>query len=88
MRGREDSAYKVGKPSVNVSPLAACLSVDEQHLGFGASQEVLLAPASSHRTGFIAFQLELRLTSLNSLSFRLVTFPGCRCWMRMDLQKR
>lgn len=43
MRGRVDSAYKVGKPSVNVSQLAACLSVDEQHLGFGASQEVLLA---------------------------------------------
>lgn len=58
MRARVDSAYKVGKPSVNVSQLAACLSVDEQHLGFGASQEVLLASASSHHTGSIAIRLK------------------------------
>lgn len=60
-RERVDSACKVGKPSVNASQLAACLSVDEQHLGFGATQEVLLASASAHHTGFNAVPLKLHL---------------------------
>lgn len=51
-------AHAVGKASVSASQLAACLSVDEQHLGFGATQEVSLASASSHHTDSIAFPLK------------------------------
>lgn len=71
IRGKLESACRVGKASVSASQLAACLSVDEQHLGFGATQEVSLASASSHHTDSIAFPLKSPKL-LIFLKFRLV----------------